>query len=152
MPGETKTVEFILDKRAFAEWNVQIHDWYVPDGAYKIQIGRSAAEIVAEETVNIFSTIILKPHFTINSPMGDMLQHPVAAPVLKEAMAELMGKERASRMESTEADESGALNSQAMQASMMATPMRSMISFSPDAKKDQIEKLIQKINDAVANA
>ena len=98
MPGETKTVEFILDKRAFAEWNVQIHDWYVPDGAYKIQIGRSAAEIVAEETVNIFSTIILKPHFTINSPMGDMLQHPVAAPVLKEAMAELMGKECASRM------------------------------------------------------
>ena len=152
MPGETKTVEFTLGKRAFAEWNAQIHDWYVPDGVYEIQIGRSVTEIVAEETVNVSSTTLLKPHFTINSPMGDMLQHPVAAPVLKKAMAELMGKERASRMESTEADESGALNSQAMQASMMATPMRSMISFSPDAKKDQIEKLIQKINDAVANA
>lgn len=152
MPGETKTVEFKLGRRAFAEWNVQIHDWYVPDGTYEIQIAKSASEILMKKEITVTSTRLLKPHFTINSPMGDMLSHPTAAPVLKAAMAELMGKERAARMESSQSDESGALNSQAMEASMMATPMRSMISFSPDAKKNQIEKLIQRINDAVEHA
>ena len=41
-PGEEKTVTFTLGKRAFAYWNEEIHDWYVSDGAYEIQIGKNA--------------------------------------------------------------------------------------------------------------
>ena len=32
--GETKTVSFEFDKRAFAYWNTEIHDWYVPSDSY----------------------------------------------------------------------------------------------------------------------
>ena len=37
-PGETKTVTFELDSRAYAYWNTEIHDWHVETGAYEIQI------------------------------------------------------------------------------------------------------------------
>lgn len=32
-PGETKTVTFELDSRAYAYWNTEIHDWHVETGA-----------------------------------------------------------------------------------------------------------------------
>lgn len=44
-PGETKTVQFILDRRAYAYWSTEIHDWYMESGEYEIQIGRNAQDI-----------------------------------------------------------------------------------------------------------
>ena len=41
-PGETKTVSFMLDARAFSYWNMEIHDWYAETGNYEIQIGRAS--------------------------------------------------------------------------------------------------------------
>ncbi len=35
-PGETKTLTFTLDKRAFAYWNTTLHDWHVLSGTYTI--------------------------------------------------------------------------------------------------------------------
>src|SRR5699024_10481659 len=48
-PGETKMVSFTLDKRAFAYWNTDIHDWYVESGKYLIQIGSSSRDIAIEQ-------------------------------------------------------------------------------------------------------
>ena len=45
-PGETKTVTFELDSRAYAYWNTEIHDWHVETGAYEIQICRNAQEVL----------------------------------------------------------------------------------------------------------
>ena len=44
-PGETKTVQFILDRRAYAYWSTEIHDWYMESEEYEIQIGRNAQDI-----------------------------------------------------------------------------------------------------------
>ena len=33
-PGESKAVSFTLDKRSFAYWNQQIHDWHVETGVF----------------------------------------------------------------------------------------------------------------------
>ena len=53
VPGETKTVTFTLDKRAFAWWNTRIHDWYVESGEFDIQICRNASEVILQETVTV---------------------------------------------------------------------------------------------------
>ncbi len=45
-PGETKTVTFTLDKRAFAYYSVRIHDWHVETGEFDILIGKSSRDIV----------------------------------------------------------------------------------------------------------
>ncbi len=53
--GETRTVEFKLDRRAFAYYNVQIGDWHVESGKYEIQIGASSRDIRARREVEVQS-------------------------------------------------------------------------------------------------
>jgi beta-glucosidase len=55
-PGEEKRIEFRLDERAFAYYNVEIAGWHVESGAFEILIGASSADIRARETVWVEST------------------------------------------------------------------------------------------------
>ncbi|MGN0562994.1 MAG: beta-glucosidase [Candidatus Fimenecus sp.] len=55
--GEAKTVEITLDKRAFAYYNVNIHDWHVESGAFKIMVGASSRDIRLETAVEVTSTV-----------------------------------------------------------------------------------------------
>lgn len=143
-PGEEKQVNFTLDKRAFAYWDVEQHDWYVPTGDYRIQMGISAAEIVLEKTVKVNSTKVLKPHFDINTPLGDMMKHPVAMGVLQQTMGAMLAG-----ADAQDAGEESVLNKEAMAATAAAMPLRSLLSFSPDAKAEQLEQLVAGINMAI---
>lgn len=55
--GEEKEVEITLDKRAFAYYNVNINDWHVESGEFKILVGASSRDIKLEATVNVESTV-----------------------------------------------------------------------------------------------
>jgi beta-glucosidase len=47
-PGETTTVELLLDARAFAHWDPTADeggDWRVLPGTYSLHVGRSSADI-----------------------------------------------------------------------------------------------------------
>lgn len=44
-PGETRTVVFKLDHRAFAYYNPQVHDWIVDPGGYELKVGASSQDI-----------------------------------------------------------------------------------------------------------
>ena len=55
--GEEKTVEVELSKRSFAYYNVNINDWHVESGDYKILVGASSRDIKLEASVNVKSTI-----------------------------------------------------------------------------------------------
>ncbi|NLL43492.1 MAG: glycosyl hydrolase [Firmicutes bacterium] len=55
-PGEVKTVEFVLDSRSFAYYNVEIKDWHVEAGEYQISIGPSSRELPLSGIVQIEST------------------------------------------------------------------------------------------------
>ena len=56
-PGESKTVSFSLDKRAFAYYNIKINDWHVESGEYELQIGASSRDIRGKVTINVKSTV-----------------------------------------------------------------------------------------------
>ncbi len=149
-PGETKTVAFTLNKRSFAQWNTAMHDWHVTTGAYKIQIGASAADIVLEKEVTVISTTIPKTKFTVNSPMGDLMAHPAAKEILMQAMAPMMSGMGVSSSDVSEG--SDIMSAEAMQAMVTAMPLRALLSFSPDAKIEQMEQLVAAINQAVESA
>ncbi len=153
-PGEKKTVTLTLDKRAFAEWNTSIHDWYVPSGVYQVQVGTSAANIVAEKPIDVTSMRMLKPKFTVNTAMGEIMAHPVGKQVLMQVMGPMMGGDKAAALsgEGEVASEDNALSQEAMMATGMAMPLRAMVSFSPDATIEQMEQLIGAINQAIENA
>ena len=53
--GEQKTVTIPLTERAFAYYNVNIHDWHVESGSYQILVGTSSRDIRLEGTVEVTS-------------------------------------------------------------------------------------------------
>lgn len=85
-PGAVKQVTFTLDKRSFAYWNQDIHDWHVETGEFKIQIGQSSRDICLEETLVVNSTVKLAQKYTMDSIVMDILDDPEAAEALKPLM------------------------------------------------------------------
>lgn len=56
-PGEEKTVEIVLSKRAFAYYNININDWHVEGGEFEILVGASSRDIRLNATVTVESTV-----------------------------------------------------------------------------------------------
>ncbi|MEG2017512.1 MAG: glycoside hydrolase family 3 C-terminal domain-containing protein [Clostridium sp.] len=52
-PGESKTVEFNLNKRSFAYYNVEINNWAIEGGAYEIKIGASSRDLRLSVVVDV---------------------------------------------------------------------------------------------------
>lgn len=55
--GEEKSVKIVLDKRAFAFYNVNINDWCVESGEFDILVGSSSRDILLTSTVTVESTV-----------------------------------------------------------------------------------------------
>ncbi len=74
--GEETTVEIELDKRSFAFYNVNINDWHVETGEYKILVGASSRNILLEEKAEVISSIKAEvPDYRETAPVfydGDM--------------------------------------------------------------------------------
>jgi len=55
-PGESATITFTLERRAFAYYAAAAHEWVAESGAYEILIGASSRDIRLRETVTVHST------------------------------------------------------------------------------------------------
>ncbi len=71
--GETKTVSFTLDKRAFAYFDTQQNDWCVEPGDYDIEAGASSRDIRVVKKVNVDSPRVFRKRFDENSTFSDFL-------------------------------------------------------------------------------
>ncbi|RSN60973.1 glycosyl hydrolase [Amycolatopsis sp. WAC 04182] len=85
-PGETRRVELTLDRRAFAWYDVELSRWVVSPGDYIVQIGRSAAQIVAEAPVTLAGDVII-PVLSIDSTVEEWFGHPIVGPELGKLLA-----------------------------------------------------------------
>lgn len=83
-PGESAEVEIALDDRAFAHWDVTRHEWRVPGGEYRIEVGRSAHDIVGSVVVRRRGPA--PERLTLESTVGELLDHPVTGPILARAV------------------------------------------------------------------
>jgi beta-glucosidase len=52
-PGASETVTFTLDRRSFAYWDAELHDWYVEPGEFEIRVGASSRDIRGRATVEV---------------------------------------------------------------------------------------------------
>ncbi|MEX5719952.1 glycoside hydrolase family 3 C-terminal domain-containing protein [Geodermatophilus maliterrae] len=82
-PGESRTVELRLDRRAFAYWDVREGGWVVAPGEYTVQVGASAAEVVAEAAVTLAGDTVV-PELTLGSSVAEWFGHPVVGAQLLE--------------------------------------------------------------------
>ena len=85
-PGESRTVEVALDRRAFAYWDSVKNRWGVVPGEYRVEIGRSAADIAATASVALEGDNDRPGPLSLDSTVGEWFSHPVVGPALMQAM------------------------------------------------------------------
>ena len=140
IPGETKTVTFQLEKRAFAYWNTKIHDWHVESGKYKVMIGKSVRDIVETKKVELESTVQIPAVYTMNSTLGEIMQNPRAMSIMGQFMA---GMTMPAGMEDSD---NGVMTAEAMQAAAVESSPRMILNFMPDVKREDLQKLLDALN------
>lgn len=144
-PGETKTVTVELDKRSFAYWDVESHDWFVEEGKYQIIIGRSAEEKILVADVAVSPVKTPRKVFHLNSTIGEVLADKHAGPLFEQMMGKtFVGYTEAQQV--TENSQSDAVNAEMMHAMMEGMPLRQLLSFVPGIEKSMLEDLIAALN------
>ena len=142
-PGETKTVTFMLDKRAFAYYSVKIHDWHVETGEFDILIGKSSRDIVLSKTVTVESTEKLPVVYTTDTTMGDVRRDPRAWKIVRDSLPKYFkNNERESKSEA----ENEAFTEEMNDASMDFTPLRAPVSFGGEVPMADIQAIVDKLN------
>ena len=74
-PGESKTVTFRLDKRAFSYYNEALGDWYAPNGKYDIMIASSSRDIRLTAEVTHKTAVKLPFVATENTVFGEFMDY-----------------------------------------------------------------------------
>ena len=144
-PGESREVSFVLDKRSFAYWNKQIHDWHVETGVFTVEAGFSSRDLPLRGTVEVESTVELPRHYTLDSIFMDVMADPKAAPVMREYMKktmELFGKEEQGGSSDAAKE---AITEEMNMAMMNYMPLRGAFSFG-GSTPEEAEELLKKLN------
>ena len=90
-PGESKKVTIVLNKKSFAYYNVDIHDWYVEGGIYEILIGSSSSDIKLRKSIEIWSVKPLKASYTLDSTIEEILNEESREKDGEKIIRELLG-------------------------------------------------------------
>ena len=148
-PGESREVTFTLDKRAFAYWNQQIHDWHVETGAFTIEAGASSRDLPLMAEVTVESTAELPRTYSLDSIFMDIMADPkakeVMMPVIRKTMEIFVHEEQGSGSEAAKE----AVTEDMSMAMMNYMPLRGAFSFGMGGlTREQILKLIDKMNEA----
>lgn len=143
-PGETKTAEFVLDRRAFAYYEPRIKDWYVESGSFEIMIGKSSRDIVLCETVMVNSDRRLPVHYTSDTIFGDLFDNPKAMEIVKPVIDEYMKGVMSAGSESA----AEAISREMIDSMMRFLPIHAVASFSAEAiSPEWIDEIVRKLNE-----
>jgi beta-glucosidase len=147
-PGETKTVTFMLGKRAFAYWSTEIHDWHVETGEFDILIGKSSRDIVLSKIIEVQSTVKLPVVYTMDSTIGDLMDDPDASKYVNELLKGSVffsTEEKDTHSENSAASE--AISKEMMMAMMKYMPIRGSLSFgNGSVSREDLLNIIDKLN------
>lgn len=136
-PGEVKEIEFTLDKRAFAYYEVDVQDWYVEEGEYNILVGKSSRDIVLSEKVYVKSLRKLPKTYTRNTILYDLKDDPKGKEIYNE-IVEMIKK--SFNFTSSNADDT-------IMMFLLQSPLRSLVSFTRGLiSEEKIEMWLRELN------
>ncbi|MDO5538914.1 MAG: glycoside hydrolase family 3 C-terminal domain-containing protein [Eubacteriales bacterium] len=142
VPGESKTITMLLDKRSFAWYHTGISDWYAASGKYEILIGRSSRDIVLRDTVELISTTILPMAVTPNTTFGELLENPVTCAKVSSMASQIASGMGGDPQEGSAAAE--AISEEMIEQMMSNMPLRALRSFA-GFTEEQIEAFISSL-------
>jgi beta-glucosidase len=136
-PGEQKTVTFTLDKRSFAYYDTDIHNWVVESGTFDILIGKSSQHIMLTEAVTVESTFVRPLSFHRNSTMLDLKSTEKGAAYVNQVISMLP-------FSSSIGEEHKAM----LHAFMEYMPLRGLLSFSGGKfTEEMLEQVLAQLNE-----
>ncbi|GHV42647.1 glycosyl hydrolase [Spirochaetia bacterium] len=140
-PREEKTVEFTLNKRAFAYYEPRIMDWCVESGIYSVEIAASSRDIRLEFPVEVKSTAVIPTTFTRYNTIGQLMSVSAGQQVLEPLLRKVqegMGNVL------TTIGEMGAGN-EMMQAMTFEMPLVSFVLFGI-LTEEQVDGIVKAVN------
>lgn len=151
-PGETKTVEFTLCARDLSFYHEGLSDWYAPSGTYEVLIGHASDEIVLKGELSFKTEKHLPLYVSGSTTIGELLNHPVTAPVFGQMMQGMQEKMSSIAGEgAVETANTLGTGAEMMEAMMNGMPLKSLASFAGAEIAVQIEKMMQKLNQVLGN-
>ncbi len=141
--GETKTVTFELDNRAFAYWETAIHDWYVPSGEYEIEVGSSSRDIKYSKKISIEAVFRLPNVINENTCFGDLMDDPKCVEALRPLIDSYMHTSEKPKSKAND------VVSDKMAAEMLKyMPLRGVISFGEgDYDHEKLARVIRTLQE-----
>jgi beta-glucosidase len=88
-PGESQQVQFVLNKRSFAYYDVPQADWVVETGQFEVQIGASSRDIRLTALVDV----VAPPVHVARTPLLEPYYQPQRGAFGAEAFAALCGRD-----------------------------------------------------------
>ena len=88
-PGESKTLTFTLDRRAFAYYNPAVKDWQVEQGRYTVEIGASSRDIRLHQDLTVCGAA---PNAEANAAIPAYCDPAASWPVPKEQFEVVLGR------------------------------------------------------------
>lgn len=125
-PGEKKTVCFVLDKRAFAYWDVDNKQWMVEQGEYGILVGASSRDIRQKGAVSVEPALRRKIVYTEDSTFGEIMKNPEKAEFLMQALGGMMNDVKSI---TPEEGADAAISADLIQSMIADMPIRTLISY-----------------------
>lgn len=145
-PGETKTVSIPLDFRAFAFWHPGHKQWVTEDSEFDLFIGASSADIRAQVTVTLQSTLQLPSLLNRESTVREWLEDPRGRAVFEPFFQQMMVQMRAVM---GGGEEEGGIGMD-MIGFIMETPLVSVLGFQeatlPAPAEAIVADLLQKVH------
>ena len=144
-PGESKDIAFTLDKRAFATWNCDIHDWHVETGDFTVEIGASSRDLPLKGVVRVESTVALPAHFDADSIFMDIMKNPKGKAVMKPLLEAMNATFHPGEAETAASAE--AISDDMTLAMMNYMPLRGMLSFGGGSLPEGfLENIVDQLN------
>ena len=146
-PGETKTVTMELDKRSFAWYNTELHDWFAASGEYKLLVGTSSRDIHLEGRIHLNSSQELPMHVHMNTTLGELFRNPKTSETAKELIAKYISAMNVGEESSSEAA-SEAVTEEMTEAMTDSMPLRALVSFG-GYSREELTEIIEKLKKLV---
>lgn len=142
-PGEEKELSFTLDKRAFAYYEVKIHDWFVESGKFFVEIGASSRNICLSAEVHVTGTVELPIHYTRQSTVGDLMKSSKGRAFFTQMRAARRGHAEAAMEDNSK--NMGEGSEKMVQTMMFEMPLGALITYGA-MTSEQLDGLIMMLN------
>lgn len=143
-PGETKTVTFTLDKRSFAWYNTNIHEWYAASGEYNILVGASSRDIRLTKKIIFNTKVHVLREITENTTVGDLM----ADERTKDLIKNFTDRNKAMNKE-VDSSEKEAITDKMNEEMLGGTPLRTLHLMAYNLTEADYEELLKNLNKAI---